>query len=190
VFTGIVQKVERGYIRGERIFFKRTWKVNLGESIAVNGVCLTVSGVSEEEYWFDVGEETRRKTNLFVSRFYNLEKSLTLGSRVDGHLVTGHVDGTVRFVGMERRGNSYFMFFSMPMERWAIVPKGSIALNGISLTVVETSLDTFSVQVIPHTFENTNLQYLVPGDPVNYEIDIIARYLKGVIDRGRTERGF
>jgi riboflavin synthase len=91
---------------------------------------------------------------------------------------------------MERRGNSYFMFFSMPSERWAIVPKGSITLNGISLTVVETSLDTFSVQVIPHTFENTNLQYLVPGDPVNYEIDIIARYLKGVIDRGRTERGF
>lgn len=69
MFTGIVQKVERGHLRGERIFFKRTWEVKLGESIAVNGVCLTVSGLSEEEYWFDVGEETRRRTNLFVSRF-------------------------------------------------------------------------------------------------------------------------
>ncbi|ACM22935.1 riboflavin synthase [Thermotoga neapolitana] len=188
MFTGIIQRVEEGVFREGRLFFKRTWEVEVGESVAVNGVCLTVSGVSENEYWFDVGEETKRRTNLSVSRFYNLEKALTFGSSVSGHLVTGHVDGVVRFVGSERRGGSVFMFFSMPEERWAVVPRGSIALNGVSLTVVETSLDTFSVQVIPHTFHNTNLRFLIPGDPVNYEIDIIARYLKGVIESGKSER--
>ncbi|PLV60454.1 riboflavin synthase [Thermotoga sp. KOL6] len=190
MFTGIVQKVERGLLRDKRLFFKKTWEIEIGESIAVNGVCLTVTGVSEDEYWFELGEETKKRTNLAVSEYYNLEKSLRVDGKIDGHLVTGHVDGTVRFLRSERHGNSYFMFFSLPKERWAIVPKGSIALNGISLTIVDVSFDTFYVQVIPHTLQNTNFKFLKTGDPVNYEIDIIARYLKGVIENGKIEGSF
>ncbi|MCD6551434.1 MAG: riboflavin synthase, partial [Thermotoga sp.] len=94
MFTGIIQKVERGVFKEGKLFFKRTWRVEIGESIAVNGVCLTVSGFSEDEYWFDVGEETKKRTNLTESSFYNLEKASKVGDRIDGNIVTGHVDGT------------------------------------------------------------------------------------------------
>ena len=189
MFTGVIQKVERGIFKEGKLFFKRTWNVEIGESIAVNGVCLTVAGLTENEYWFDVGEETKKRANLAKSSFYNLEKALRIGDRIDGHIVTGHVDGTVRFLRSEIRENSYFMFFSLPKEKWAIVTKGSIALNGISLTIAGVSLDSFYIQVIPYTFHNTNLRFLKAGDPVNYEINVIARYLKGVIESGEFAKG-
>ncbi|MGQ9856060.1 MAG: riboflavin synthase [Fervidobacterium sp.] len=177
MFTGIVERVEQGEFLGDVLKLKKCWDdVILGESISVNGVCLTVSKIDSQYLYFDVGKETQLLTNLRKSRYYNLERAIKVGDRLSGHYVTGHVDGMVRFVSKSRVSNTIYMYFSLPKEHWGVVKKGSIALNGISLTIASVTLDTFSIQIIPHTYENTNLRYLKSGDEVNYEIDIIARY--------------
>jgi len=180
MFTGIVQKVEKGFLEGNYLKFLRTWDVELGESIAVNGVCLTVTKLDRDFYYFELGELTRRTTNLSKTNFFNLEKSLRVGDKLSGHFVTGHVDGMVRVSRIEKTGNTIYFYFQIPKETWAIAEKGSITLNGVSLTIAGKSLDTFFVQVIPHTYEETNLKFLKSGDLVNYEIDIFARYLKRI----------
>ena len=181
MFTGIVEKVVKGRFSDGVLMLEERLEVEEGESLAVNGVCLTVSGIGENAVFFNVGEETLRRSNLENGRFFNIERSLKLGERLHGHIVLGHIDGTVRFLGYEYRNNSYFFKFSMPPERWAVARKGSIALNGVSLTVAEVSLDSFYVQVIPYTYEHTNFRYLQFGDPVNYEIDVFVRYIKEVL---------
>jgi len=181
VFSGIVQAVVEGELKGSVLKIPKVWDVSVGESVAVNGVCLTVSKVDERHMYFDVGPETLEKTNLAKERFFNLERALRVGDPVGGHYVTGHVDGTVKLLTKRRAGNFVFMTFSMPKERWAIAKKGSIALNGVSLTVADLSLDTFTVQFIPHTLERTNFKFAEPGAEVNYEIDIFARYLERLV---------
>lgn len=181
MFSGIVQAVVEGELKGSVLKIPKVWDVSVGESVAVNGVCLTVSKVDERYMYFDVGPETLEKTNLAKERFFNLERALRVGDPVGGHYVTGHVDGTVKLLTKRRAGNFVFMTFSMPKERWAIAKKGSIALNGVSLTVADLSLDTFTVQFIPHTLERTNFKFAEPGAEVNYEIDIFARYLERLV---------
>lgn len=181
MFSGIVQAVVEGELKGSVLKIPKVWDVSVGESVAVNGVCLTVSKVDERYMYFDVGPETLEKTNLAKERFFNLERALRVGDPVGGHYVTGHVDGTVKLLTKRRVGNFVFMTFSMPKERWAIAKKGSIALNGVSLTVADLSLDTFTVQFIPHTLERTNFKFAEPGAEVNYEIDIFARYLERLV---------
>ncbi|MGC9797303.1 riboflavin synthase [Fervidobacterium riparium] len=177
MFTGIVERVEQGEFLGDVIRLRKCWDdVILGESISVNGVCLTVSKIDSQYLYFDVGKETQILTNLRKSRYYNLERAIRVGDRLSGHYVTGHVDGMVRFVLKNRVSNTIYMYFSLPKEYWGIVNKGAITLNGISLTIASVSIDTFSIQVIPHTYENTNLKYLKSGEEVNYEIDILAKY--------------
>lgn len=183
MFTGIIQSVQEGEISNFVLKIRRCFKeLYVGESIAVNGVCLTLTSYNDRFMFFHVGLETFERTNLKDSKIFNLEKSLTLGSGISGHFVTGHVDGTLKLSSVSRIGNTMYMKFSMPNERWAIVKKGSITLNGVSLTIAFVDLDTFTIQVIPHTYENTNFKYLKIGDDVNYEIDLFARYIKGVID--------
>ncbi|WP_448375481.1 riboflavin synthase [Fervidobacterium sp.] len=193
MFTGIVQFVRSGRFDGKRIIVENPWfkgpnnsTVIIGESIAVNGVCLTVI-MANENLHFDVGDETLKKTNLSTERYFNLERALRLGDSVSGHYVTGHVDGTLRFISKRLSKNSIIMTFKKPDEQWAIVPKGSITLNGVSLTISNVFEDTFEVQIIPHTFENTNLKYLSNGSFVNYEIDVFARYMKGVFDSWKRD---
>ncbi|ODN29905.1 riboflavin synthase [Fervidobacterium thailandense] len=182
MFTGIIQSVQPGNLSGGVLKIKRCWDdLSLGESVAVNGVCLTVRSFDKDFVYFDVGPETIGRSNLSKCKFFNLERALKVGDRISGHFVTGHVDGVIRFLSKYVSGNSVFFKFAMPNERYAIVEKGSIALNGISLTIAKVDLDSFIVQVIPHTLEQTNLKYLSVGDPVNYEIDILARYLYGVL---------
>ncbi|AMW32508.1 riboflavin synthase [Fervidobacterium islandicum] len=186
MFTGIIQFVCKGYFDGKRLIVENPWNTEqsipeIGESIAVNGVCLTVVSAGEKLY-FDVGEETLRKTNLRLGKYFNLERSLRVGESLSGHFVTGHVDGTVRFLSKRTAKNSLIMVFEKPKESWAVVSKGSIAINGVSLTIANVFEETFEVQVIPHTLENTNLKHLKLGEPVNYEIDIMSRYVKGVLD--------
>ncbi|MEJ5256832.1 MAG: riboflavin synthase [Fervidobacterium sp.] len=177
MFTGIVERVEQGEFLGDVIRLRKCWDdVTLGESISVNGVCLTVSKIDSQYLYFDVGKETQLLTNLFKSRYYNLERAIKVGDRLSGHYVTGHVDGMIRFISKNRVSNTIYMYFSLPKEHWGIVSKGAITLNGISLTIASVSLDTFSVQVIPHTYEHTNLKYMKSGEQVNYEIDILAKY--------------
>lgn len=186
MFSGIIQEVQPGSLVGGILKIKRCWDdLCIGESIAVNGVCLTVRKVDEEFMYFDVGPETIARTNLSHCKFFNLERALRVGDRISGHFVTGHVDGVVKFLSKSVSGNSVFFKFSMPKERYAVVEKGSIALNGISLTIARIDLDSFSIQVIPHTLEQTNLKYLSIGDPVNYEIDVFARYVFAVLNKSK-----
>jgi len=194
MFTGIIQHVGKGHFNGLKLIIENPWKnlrnssqsISIGESIAVNGVCLTVVNVDENLY-FDVGEETLKRTNLSKERYFNLERALKIGDSLSGHYITGHIDGMITLISRKDLRNSVIMTFKKPKEEWAIVEKGSVAINGVSLTIASVSDESFTVQVIPHSLENTNLKYLLPGSCVNYEIDVFARYVKGVLNAWKKE---
>jgi len=156
----------------------------LGESIAINGVCLTVVKINTENnsLVFDVSDETISCTNfakLEPEQYVNIERSLQLNSRLSGHLVTGHVDSVCNIVNIEKANDSYIFNFEVQDKDFLkyIAKKGSICLDGISLTVNGVQDGCFWVTIIPHTFENTNLKYKTIGDIINFEVDLIARYV-------------
>jgi len=159
--------------------------IALGASIACDGVCLTVTALGEEdgETWFeaDISAETLAKTNIGDWRVHtavNLERALRVGDELGGHIVSGHVDGVAELIALEDEGDSTRMRFRVPHELAKYVaPKGSVALNGTSLTVNEVEGDTFGVNVIPHTKEVTTWGEARVGDQVNLEIDTLARYV-------------
>lgn len=159
--------------------------IELGDSIAVDGVCLTVEKILQTGFIATASPETLSKSTLgkvAENGPVNLEPSLRVGSKIGGHFVTGHVDGMGEFESAERTANAWEIRFKNVAPRVAryIVNKGSIAVNGISLTVAECSAagDWFSVAVIPVTYAETNLQYLQPGDPVNLEGDVLGKYVE------------
>jgi riboflavin synthase len=163
-----------------------------GDSVAVDGVCLTVEEILKDGFIATASPETLRRTTLGLEetpqRYVNLETSLRVGSKVGGHFVMGHVDGVGRLLAAEKTASSWEMTFIAP-EAIAhyIVPKGSIAVNGISLTVAayETELAQFTVAVIPLTYADTNLRYLVPGSLVNLEGDILGKYVEKFLYPGK-----
>lgn len=152
--------------------------VAVGDSIAVNGVCLTVTVLGANGFEADVSQETLRCTVGFVEKMrVNLEKALRLSDRLGGHLVSGHVDGVGEVRCFEAVGDNRLLQVAAPAEiAKYIAHKGSVTVNGVSLTVNEVSGVEFSVNLIPHTLQATNLQYLRPGDRVNLEADMLARY--------------
>jgi riboflavin synthase len=196
MFTGIVE--ERGAVREiapTRLAVAcRTVSGDaaIGDSIAVNGVCLTVVERSGEHLAFDVSAETIARTSL--SRLtagdgVNLERPLTLSSRLGGHLVQGHVDGVGEVQGIERGGDGgAWVTIAAPegIVRY-LVDKGSVCVDGVSLTVAATNGSTFGVALIPHTLEVTTLGTAEVGDPVNLEVDVIAKYVEALLpaDGGR-----
>ncbi|BAY12486.1 riboflavin synthase [Calothrix sp. NIES-2098] len=163
-----------------------------GDSIAVDGVCLTVEEVLKDGFIATASPETLRRTTLgdgeTAQKYVNLEASLRVGSKVGGHFVMGHVDGVGRMVTAEQTATSWEMTFTAPeaIARY-IVPKGSIAVNGISLTVAayEPEHSQFTVAVIPLTYAETNLRYLVPGSLVNLEGDILGKYVEKFLYSGK-----
>ncbi|MDZ7961811.1 MAG: riboflavin synthase [Aulosira sp. DedQUE10] len=163
-----------------------------GDSIAVDGVCLTVEEILKDGFIATASPETLRRTTLggeeTPQKYVNLEASLRVGSKVGGHFVMGHVDGTGRMVTAEQTATSWEMTFiaSEAIARY-IVPKGSIAVNGISLTVAayEPEISQFTVAVIPLTYAETNLRYLVPGSLVNLEGDILGKYVEKFLYSGK-----
>jgi len=165
-----------------------TDQIAIGESIAVNGVCLTVVARRPSELSFELLEETRRRSTLGRLRAgdpVNLERSLRVGDRISGHFVFGHVDATVTLLGREPDGTCERLRFSLPESlAWAIVSKGSVALGGVSLTVGEVSSTSFAVYIIPHTAHMTTLGMLRAGDPINVEIDMLARYARSALHGG------
>jgi riboflavin synthase len=156
-------------------------EVEIGDSIAVNGCCLTVVRVEGESIDFQAGEETLSRTNLGrlgPEGLVNLERSLVLGDRMGGHLVTGHIDGQGTLVERRDDGDWSTFWFQAPAELLRqVAPKGSIAVDGVSLTVVDAEAERFSVALIPHTLAVTTLGRLKVGDPVNLETDLIAKYV-------------
>jgi riboflavin synthase len=193
LFTGLVEalgRVDRVEDEGSGRRFRLNWPgltdtLTLGESIAVNGCCLTV--VSTEGTTFDVqaGPETLLRTNLgskTVGDSVNLERSLKVGDRLGGHFVQGHVDTTARLVERRPDGDWDFLSFALnPAWPPLMVPKGSIAIDGVSLTLVDVSSDRFSIMLIPHTLAATTLGTLKPGDLVNIEADMLAKHVRKLL---------
>jgi riboflavin synthase len=159
--------------------------VAVGDSVAVDGVCLTVTDIAPPQVTFDAVYETVRKTTLGVLQIgdpVNLERSLPVGGRLGGHIVQGHVDGTGRVASIRPIGNSYFIYVdAVPELMRYVVTKGSVALDGISLTVAESEDRTFAVSIIPHTWEHTNLKDKQAGDMVNIECDILGKYVEKML---------
>lgn len=156
--------------------------VALGDSIAVNGVCLTVVSIDAPELVFDAVYETLRRTtlgSLSVGDVVNLERAMIANGRFGGHIVQGHVDGVGRIASMRPVGNAWQVFVDVDANLMRyIVEKGSICIDGISLTVADAGRASFSVSVIPHTWENTTLSTRRAGDALNIECDIIGKYVE------------
>ena len=157
----------------------------LGDSIAVNGCCLTIVDLAEGDWSFDVGEESLNRTNLgalAVGDSVNLERALAVGARLGGHFVQGHIDGRGSVLSIQPDGEWITMRFALPtnLSRY-LVEKGSIAIDGISLTVVEALNDQFSVMLIPHTLSATTLGRRKVGDVVNLEVDMLAKYVERLL---------
>ena len=197
MFTGIitdlgrVRAVERGNeTRFEIATSYDTASIAPGASIACSGPCLTV--IDKGEGWFAVeaSAETLSRTTLGAwcqGVAVNLERSLKLGDELGGHLVFGHVDGTVTLARQTASGDSVIFDFAAPASLLAyLAPKGSVALDGVSLTVNAVEADAFSVNIIPHTLRNTTFGAAKTGDRLNLEIDMLARYVARSLDKGET----
>jgi riboflavin synthase len=189
MFTGIVETM--GQVRGVqasgqgmRVVIDRGGlsldDVKVGDSISVNGCCLTVVQLEPDAFHVDVSQETLSATTGFAhGEAVNLEKALQLGDRLGGHLVTGHVDARADVTRLERIGESWLVELRVPaLLKQYIARKGSVTLNGVSLTVNRVDDDRFEVNLIPHTMQVTNLKHLRPGAHVNLEVDLLARYLE------------
>jgi riboflavin synthase len=185
VFTGIVQAVGTVASWKEGVLHVIPNGLNIsglqmGESIAVNGVCLTVVSFDEGQLRFDLSPETVQVTAfacLTQEASVNLERAMALGDRLGGHIVQGHVDTVGTFLGSHADGNSHVFRFEVSDPQY-LIPKGSITLNGISLTIVNPKEREFEVWVIPHTLENTNLSNMIIGDKINVEYDVLAKYIE------------
>ena len=158
-------------------------ELKVDQSIAHNGACLTVIEIKENSYLVTAVEETLAKTNLGllqVGDIVNLERSLKIDSRLDGHIVQGHVDQTGKCHSIKDHNGSWIYSFdyNQIIENNVTVEKGSITINGISLTVFDSKPGAFSVAIIPYTYEHTNIKYLKEGSVVNLEFDIIGKYVK------------
>ncbi len=195
MFTGIIEAVgEVVALRGGGLVLaagglgSREDPVEIGESVAVNGCCLTVTEAGEG-LRFDLSEETLARTSLGGLRAgsrVNLERAMRAGGRFGGHFVQGHVDATAAVVGIETRDDSTVFRFAVPGEyRRYVIDKGSVCLDGISLTAVRPEGE-FEVWVIPHTLASTNLGDRRPGDRVNLEVDVLARYVERLLGPGPT----
>jgi len=200
MFTGIIEEMgtvkalrrEAGAARLVLSASKVLEGTVLGDSICVNGVCLTVVDLGTNEFSADVAVETLKVTNLGELRTgsrVNLERALQLSARIGGHLVSGHVDNVGRIRERREEGNGWRIFFDAPgaVLRY-VIKKGSIAVDGISLTVADVDGSGFSIAMIPHTAKLTTLGYKSAGDSVNLESDIIGKYVERLLP-GRAEGG-
>lgn len=194
MFTGLVREVgEVGWLRRTdravqlMINAPRTAdRIRIGESVAVNGCCLTVATHREKQVMFDLLEESLERTNLGDLKPgdpVNLERALRVDGRLGGHFVQGHVDCTAKVVSIEEEGADTRLEIALPNEfaRYAAF-KGSIAVNGTSLTIAELHPESFVVWVIPHTLDHTNLGDLEEGDRVNLEFDVLAKYVERLLE--------
>jgi riboflavin synthase len=197
VFTGIVEEVgritrieQRGENRRITITAKNTPKeLGAGHSVAVSGVCLTALDIKSDSFCADLAPETWARTSfsrIHEGALVNLELPMKADGRFGGHIVQGHVDGVGKLIGLERIENSdnWWLHIEIPedVEKYTVF-KGSISIEGISLTVARLDHSRCTIAIIPHTVEMTNLNSLKPGDPVNLEADLIAKYVEKMMQR-------
>ncbi|MEN3331276.1 MAG: riboflavin synthase [Blastocatellia bacterium] len=198
IFTGLIMEVGRVRRVDRRadgaVFVFEAHKVldgtRIGDSIAINGIDLTVTTMGADSFTADASLETLKRStlgNLHAGSRVNLERALGVGERLGGHMVQGHIDGTGELVSTTREGNAYRMRFRFPRELGRyIAMKGSICVDGISLTVAGLGDDWFEVAVIPHTWRETTLAELRSGERINLEVDVLAKYVERLLEH--TER--
>jgi riboflavin synthase len=206
MFTGIIEGLGtissiRPSGQGSRLAVAAGFDLSgtkIGDSIAVNGACLTVVNLSGNRFEADVSPETLEKTTfgrVKIGERVNLERALLLSSRVDGHLVSGHVDATGTLARKEAAGNATLVTIAVPAEAARyVIPKGSVAVDGISLTVNQCDERSFAVSIIPHTGLVTTIEFKKQGDRVNIETDMIGKYVERFLradngDANETTRG-
>ena len=194
MFTGIIQSI--GVIKKIESLKKdvqisviydpkKINDINLGDSISVNGICLTVQKKQKNQFIFHVSQETLNRTMVFKENaMVNLESSLLYNGKVGGHFVTGHIDGIGKISEIKINSQCWIIEIKPPKKLLKfIAEKGSVSINGVSLTVNSIKDDRFKVNIIPFTLKETNLGALVKGSEINIEIDLIARYLENIIKR-------
>ena len=192
MFTGIIEtlgKITRLKKDGGNLHLTissgLTPELKVDQSVAHNGVCLTVVNIQNNEYTVTAVEETLLKTNLNDLKegaLVNLERAMILGSRLDGHIVQGHVDTTATCTHVEERdGSWYYTFAYEPNEQHVTIEKGSITIDGVSLTVVNSLRHSFSVAIIPYTYEHTRFKEYTKGSRVNLEFDVIGKYVARLV---------
>lgn len=198
MFSGIVESIaqvvsvkESGSNKTLVISNPYKEELYIDQSISHNGVCLTVVKINDKSYEVDVVDETLKKSNIGELKSgdtVNLERSLKLGSRIDGHFVQGHIDNVAEIVGISEVEGSWIYKIKIPdASADLIVPRGSISINGISLTIAEISSNNIvSVAIIPYTYANTNLQFLEVGKHVNIEYDMFGKYIQRYLQKIRT----
>ena len=184
--TGKIKKIEKNTKNRSAIkvlvdLGKNSRGLKIGQSVALNGVCLSATNISKNNCMFEMIDETMKKTdlgNLKVGSLINIERSLKVGERLEGHFVLGHVDGVAIITKIEQKPKEVKIWFKIPKKLTKyVVQKGSIALDGISLTVVDAKNDLASVCIIPHTMKITNFKTKKIGDKLNIETDVLGKYI-------------
>ena len=193
MFTGIIESIGRIIkIKREEKNLRFTIQcsfaneLKVDQSVSHNGVCLTVVSIQGNEYDVIAIDETLKRTNFFMLKEgdeVNLERCTKVGDRLDGHIVQGHIDTVAKVVNIVSQQGSWLMYFEYDKQDNITVEKGSICVNGISLTVVDSGDDNFSVAIIPYTYEQTNFKKLKVGDLVNIEFDIIGKYVSRLMQK-------
>jgi riboflavin synthase len=198
MFTGIVEEIGRiekttpiaGGLTYKINAAKILEDINVNDSICVDGVCLTVTDTRQNYFLVDAVGATLEKTTFSgvqINDAVNLERSVKLNDRLGGHLVQGHVNGIGKITWIKKLGENYLIKIIIPgeLERY-LIKEGSIAINGISLTIAELEKNEISISIIPHTWENTNLKYKKENDSVNVEVDILAKYMEKLLSKSNS----
>ena len=194
MFTGIVETIGRVKSIAEKqdnkllcIEAPFAAELKVDQSVSHNGVCLTVTEISENSYFVECIAETLKRSNLGFLKAgdsINLERSIKADGRMDGHFVLGHVDETAECLSVSNNNGSWLYEFQYNSSSQNFtVPKGSVCINGVSLTVVDSGRGYFSVAIIPYTYHNTNFQHIIPGSVVNIEFDVIGKYVAELLKR-------
>ncbi len=191
MFTGIIENTgtlvstsKEGMNVRLRINCPFTDELKIDQSVAHNGICLTVVAITGNTYEVVAIEETLKRTNLRLLQtgdIINLERCMKVGDRLDGHIVQGHVDTVAKVTQIITMQGSWLIHFSYDDSKYITVEKGSVCVNGVSLTVVDSGEKTFSVAIIPYTFEHTNFKNLTVGSTVNIEFDIVGKYIARLV---------
>ena len=191
MFTGIIENLseikeinKEGDNLSISLISKITNELKIDQSLSHNGVCLTVVDINDNIYKVTAIKETILKSsikNWRIGDIINIERAMKLGDRLDGHMVQGHVDQTATCTKISEENGSWYFYFEYQKSNNLTIEKGSISINGVSLTIVESMDNGFSVAIIPYTYENTNFKNIQVGDLVNIEFDMIGRYIHKII---------